>query len=459
MDLLNQIYLSAFLPLYEAQRFSGLRKRWRELERSERATIAQNRKTQWEALQQMMRHAYETVPFYRRRFDEHGLSPASIQGPGDLRRLPALTRDDMRGHRDNLISDRYRGQRLQQAITGGTTETPVSLVRDWECVRKRNAVQLRFHAWAGNLPGDKMMLLWGAQTDFPAKPSWRWRTFDRYVMRRIWAPTAVLTEEVLERYRLDLNRFRPDTILAYPTSLAMFCRYLVDCGRAYHVPKSAMVTAEPLLEEQREIVRRAFGYLPYLQYGTRDFGMVAAECECHDGLHVNPSSVYMEFDPLPGSAEGLHEIIVTDLTNLAMPMLRYRINDCTLLGEEQCPCGRGYPLMREIEGRVTDNFYLADGTVVMGVALPGRVLKASQGIRKMQIIQETHADFHVRFVPSDKFVNDDLAGLGENLKRYVGPVNIRFEQVDDIPRERSGKSRFCISRVGPGRTVEAGRSE
>jgi phenylacetate-CoA ligase len=184
-------------------------------------------------------------------------------------------------------------------------------------------------------------------------------------------------------------------------------------------------------------------------YGTREFGVIAAECEHHQGMHVNPAAAYVEFLPVKGAEiEGLHEILVTDLLNDGMPLIRYRINDCTLLGPQTCPCGRGYPLIRQITGRTMDMFYLPNGDVVPGISLQNRIIQVCPGLKKMQVIQDTLEDFRVRFVPGPEFSTKDIDILLGNLKKFF-PDDVRWklEQVTEIERERNGKTRFCISHV------------
>jgi phenylacetate-CoA ligase len=298
-------------------------------------------------------------------------------------------------------------------------------------------------------PGDKVFALWGAQQDLNPNPSWRWRFYDRYLMRRVWAPTSLMNPTVLESYRQLLNDFRPKVVYAYPTPLALFCEYLGDCGRPYHHPATAICTAEPLLLHQRQVIEQTLGCPVFEHYGTRDFGMVGAECEIHQGMHLNPAAVFVEFMPLQGAEEeGLHEILVTDLLNYGMPLIRYRINDCAVLAPDPCACERGFPLIKKIVGRTTDNFYLASGNVVPGVALTNRVIQVCPGLKKVQVIQNTMSDFHVRYVPGPDFSPSDLELLGSKLLVFFpDPLQWTFEEVAEIERERSGKTRFCISRV------------
>jgi phenylacetate-CoA ligase len=227
--------------------------------------------------------------------------------------------------------------------------------------------------------------------------------------------------------------------------LAIFAEYLIATGRDFHRPRTVICTAEPMLPEQRSLINQAFGVKAFNHYGSRDFGMIAAECELHDGLHVNPAAVFMEY--VRGSDTDVSEVLITDILNRGMPMLRYRVNDCAEAGG-QCACGRGYPLMRALEGRSADNFYLANGDVVPGVAFTNRLIKVCHGIRKMQLIQEDYGRFTIRYVPSETFSESDLDQVRNKFLEFLGDrVEVTFESVVEIAREHSGKTRFAISKV------------
>lgn len=448
---INRAYMSLVQAHFEAGVYRGLSRRLMAYRSQERLSAAENEDRQWLALSRLLRHAYDSTPFYRERFDRLGLLPSDISSAKELSRLPPLTREEIRHNFDALWSRRYRKNELLSAATGGTTDTPVPLLRSPECLPEKVAVQTHFETWAGMWPGDKVFRLWGAQQDFAPNPSWRWRFYDRHLLRNVWAPTSLLNTNILENYRQLLNEFRPKIVYAYPAPLTLFCEYLLNCERPYHRPASVICTAEPLQEGQRKAIQEAFGCPVFQHYGARDFGMVAGECDAHEGMHFNPAAVFVEYIPLEkGDVHGLHEILVTDLLNFGMPMIRYRINDCGLPAQKACSCGRSFPLIQEIFGRTTDNFHLSDGNVVPGVSLTNRVLQVCPGLAKTQIIQESLCEFRVRYVPGPNFSEGDLDLLRHNLRRFIpDDSHWTFEQVPEIPRERSGKTRFCISRVNP----------
>jgi len=218
--------------------------------------------------------------------------------------------------------------------------------------------------------------------------------------------------------------------------------------------RTAIVTAEALLPRQREQIERALGCRIFEHYGSREFAMIAAECEAHQGMHLNPLAAYVEYQPLQQGTESTHELLVTDLLNYGMPLIRYRINDCAGPGParelEPCSCGRGYPRLRPVVGRTVDVFRFANGDMLPGVALTNRLLQVVPGLLKVQVIQETMQDFHLRYVAGNSFSTADLELLRGKLAQFFPPdLHWRFEAVSEIPREASGKTRFCISRLAP----------
>lgn len=448
MELLNELYTGIVFPAVNPHH-RGLRRELASLRQQERATPEQIHERRWNELQRLLEHAFHTTAFYRRRFEAAGLTPAAIQTPADLRILPPLTRADLFAHGESMRSSRFAPVELLPAATGGTTDTPVRIWRDFGAVSRKLAVQAVLDEWAGARPGDRTLFLWGARSDYAASPSWRWRLYDRYLMRREWAPISVINPDVMEGWRLQMNRLRPAVIYAYPTPLFLFAKFLLGCGRPYWRPRTAICTAEALLPEQRKVMEAALGCAVFEHYGSREFGMIGAECEAHAGLHLHASAVYVETVPADG---GLHELLITDLLNYGMPLIRYRVNDCVPdePGGGACPCGRGFARTPAILGRTGDIFRLPDGSAVPGVALTNRVIQVVPGLSKIQVIQEETDRFRLRYVPGAAFQPDDLARLRLKLDEFLpGKLRWELEAVADIEREKSGKTRLCISRVNP----------
>ncbi|MEO6119998.1 MAG: hypothetical protein ABIP12_04845, partial [Terriglobales bacterium] len=311
MRPLNWLYLNAVLPLSQKSKNRGLGQYFREYSAMDHWSQEEVRARQWAAVQEMCRHAYESSPFYRARFDSVRLHPDDLRTPAELQALPYLTREDIRRNLPELWSRRFKEEDLVEAATGGTTDTPVKLYRDAEVLPRKNAVQWALNAWADYLPGARVFWLWGAQVDYAVNPSWRWRLYERHVLRAHWAPTSLVNAEAFTKHLRAWNALRPEVVVAYPTPLTLFCEFLRESKADFHRPRTVICTAESLLDEQRAVMRDVLGVEPFEHYGSRDVGMVAAECEMHAGLHAHPGAIYIETVPLAGQGVSYGHIYTT----------------------------------------------------------------------------------------------------------------------------------------------------
>ncbi len=150
-------------------------------------------------------------------------------------------------------------------------------------------------------------------------------------------------------------------------------------------------------------------------------------------------------------------VVVTDLTNRGMPLLRYQVGDMAALADGQCPCGRGLPLLERLEGREADYVVTDRGELISGISLTENFACELPGVAQLQIIQETVRHFRFRLVRGPDFNGTTLQRLDELVARRFGPeTRYDCEYVENIPQEPTGKYRFCISRVArPARRQEA----
>ncbi len=244
------------------------------------------RKVQQQRLHKLLQHAYSTVPFYRKQFDEAGFRPLDGRIDRPLP-LPVLKRDDLRAPDHALLSSAFTRDELRRAASSGTTSTPVQFHRDIEGLRNKNALQLQLNSWAGFEAGDSVLMLWGAHRDLALEPNWRWRLYEETLMRRIPAPSGIINDEILERFRERYESQKPKVLYAYSTVLAAFAGYLQKRGFK-HRPKVVIATAEVMNDENRKLAESVFGVPVTMYYGSREVGMIGAECSEHEGLHFHP---------------------------------------------------------------------------------------------------------------------------------------------------------------------------
>ena len=313
------------------------------------------RSLQQERLRRLLEHAYSTVPFYRKRFDDAGVHPSQIH-PGQPLPIPATTRDMMREQAQATISSAYNLKDLAVVSSNGTAGSPTIFRRDIEGLRDKVALNLHLNQWADYDSGDSVMLLGDPQRDLTVVPSWKWRMYDRVLMRRNNGPMGSIDdEETLQRFHVLYEKQRPKVLYGCSTAIASFASHLQASGMR-HRPQAVIATAEALNDSDRKLIESVFGGKLFVHYGRGDIGMVGAECSDHEGVHLHPWGVYMEFDPIGDTPDGpAYRMLATDLLNYGQPLIRYDTGDCVTMAEQLCSCGRWFPLVRHIPGRIAAN--------------------------------------------------------------------------------------------------------
>jgi phenylacetate-CoA ligase len=449
---MSWIHTNLILPLAEPERHAGLGARLRAIRRFEKMPESAQREEQQQRLRKILQHAYDTVPHYRKLFDDAGFNPSTARTDVPLS-FPALTREHLRGESKDLLSTAYAPGDLRHSVTGGTTSTPAKFQRDLEGLRDKTALNLQLNAWAGYNAGDSVMMLWGAHRDLVLQPGWRWKLYEEKILRRIPAPSGVLTEEILERFRQRYEESRPKVLYAYTSVLAAFASYLRAHG-IRHRPEVLIVTAEPLNQDSKNLIESVFGRQVYDHYGSRDVGMIASQCSAHDLLHFHPWACHVEFEPIGPTPDGTaYRLLVTDLLNYGQPFIRYDTGDCVTLSEQRCQCGRWFPSARKVFGRITDGLFLPNGGIVPGPAFTlwlGALSGNLHAIAQVQFVQKTRQHLHLRYalLPGATSAQHELERIRAGIDELAGVrLTWTFEQVAEISRESSGKLRLCISEI------------
>lgn len=446
LDLLRR---QLFIPILDRRRgvlASRFSREVGQILMSSRAAIGAYQERRY---REMALHAFRTVPFYRQHYKElaDGLT---ARDQSKLRvSLPPIDKSHIRNAKDELLSSEFSVSSLRRSATGGTTSSPIEFFLDDDSYSRRQACTRFFMGWYGIRPGDKMAYLWGAPCDFPEGLSLKWHIINFLTYRTLILPSSFLNDETMSEYHRRLRRFAPQALQAYPTALFVFARFLLTHGLSIPIP-SITVTAEPLLPQHRETIEAAFSTKVFNWYGARELGHAASECQAHAGMHINAYGLMFEVLRSDGSiaSEGSGELLVTDLHNYSMPLIRYRIGDMGVLSNRSCPCGSHLPMLESVTGRVADVFRRRDGTMVPGISLADRVMTECSGIKEFQVIQDDFESFTLRVAKGEDFSTSAIEEFKARVRTYMGTeLSFRIEFVESIPRERSGKIRFCVSRL------------
>ncbi len=435
-------------PLAEVFLGTKMLKYLNEFARTQWWDQEQLRELQNEKLRALIKHAYQNVPYYRRIFEEIGMTWRDIQTVDDLTKLPILTKDIIRQNFKEMIATGVSKCKPFLTATSGSTGEPLQYYLD----RKVNSVNwagmFRSWEWAGYRLGDKRATLAGSSL-VPDKPP-------SLINRLRWIvennrPFSVvhMDKKRMDRYAKEIAVYKPKFLRGYPSALFTFAKYLEQEGIDNIRPEAVFTTAEMLLPQYRAAIQRQFGCAVFDQYGCYDGGIQAMECPEHMGYHISTEKVIMEFVDedkklVPVGCSG--EILATDLNNYTMPFIRYAVGDRGTLSGDQCPCGRGLPLMKSLEGRTTDVITFDNGITLSGPALT-LVFKGCL-IKQYQVIQKAGNELLIKVVKCEGYTEQDTNHFLSIIKSHVGAeILIETEFVDEIPLTKAGKYRFIISKI------------
>jgi phenylacetate-CoA ligase len=444
---MSRLSQRVFHPLLDLKEGSRRLKVLRELERSQWSSFDVLRAIQWDRLRDIVRYAADRSPYYRRRFAEHAFDARNF----DLqrfRKLPLLTKADIRLAADEMRSEEFPKQSLGHHKTGGSTGTSVTTYFDRNWLEVRTADAMRSNQWAGFAHGMKMAAIWGNP---PQETTLKSRLRSRLLDRVIYLDTMNLNEQSMSSFVEVWRRERPEVLFGHSHSIYMFARFLRDKSIDDLRPSGIISTSMMLLHHERVLIEQVFACKVTDRYGCEEVGLIASECERHEGFHLNIEHLFIELLRPDGTEAAVGEdgaIVITDLFNRGMPMIRYRIEDVGVSAGRCCSCGRGLPLMSQVTGRVADYLKRTDGSMVAGVSLVERTLTKIDGIEQMQIVQPSLTEIVLNIVRAATYDAAAESLLLQEFKGVFGDlVTIRISFVDKIPQEASGKYRFSICKV------------
>lgn len=405
---------------------------------------------QRERISQLIQHAFATTPYYRDLFKEIGLSTGDIlqqvdSVSTDISIIPPLEKQTIRCQLHNLLSNSSSEQERIENATGGSTGTPLKFYQDRAYWNQRNLSVYYFDRWAGWNFGEPQLVIWGAPVDIHADSHWK-QKLNRYWRNQFWLDGFHLTESEMQRTFEKMQQWQPKTILAYPSSLYQFAKYLNDNNLKPNLKlKGIICSAEMLYPHYREYAESTFETKVYNRYGGREVGLIAMECS-KGRMHINCRDLFLEVDsPDPYNIPG--DILITQLNNWTMPFIRYRIGDIGRLSDEICLCGNQLPILGELLGRSTATFRTRNGIMVHGGYFTQQFYNID-GVSQFQLIQESIEKITLKLVINEKWTEitcDEI--IGKIQEKMGTDVSVDVEYVEDIPLSKSGKREYTISRL------------
>jgi len=395
----------------------------------------------------IFKHATQNVPHYRALCQNGIISPDQVKSISDIEKLPILSKEQIRENPGKFLAEGIRKSDIIVINTSGTTGKTLKIFVDHDSRRYAYAFYSRLKKWAGINCKLKNVTFAGRTIVAPDRnnpPFWR----QNIKMNNFLFSSYHLSPINLKHYVNKLLQIRPHFIDSYPSSIYTLAKYMQEENISGIYPKAIITSAETLLDHQRKVIEDVFKCPIFDQYGCAEQVVFVSQCE-KGSYHIHPEFGYVEFLREDGSRAKQGEsarIVCTGFTNRAMPLIRYDIGDTGILSKNQnCPCGRNFPVIEHIVGRTDDILVGRDGRHV-GRLDP--VFKGLQSIKETQIIQEDLNNVTLKIVPGDNYKDSEADIIVYELKKRLGSqTNIIVEIVTEIHRTSAGKFRAVISKV------------
>jgi len=421
-----------------------------QLVRSDQLSMESLRADQDSRLREIIDWCAHTVPFYQEMFRREGIDPDSIRSVEDLALIPHLDKETVRKRSSELLSTAIPRRAMVTAQTSGTTGTALSIYHTGDAMAWKHAVTMRQRSWFGFGPNDRYAVF-GGQTVVPfsqrSAPFWR---EDRARSRMLFS-LYHMKDQFLEAYYDELVSGRYSFWQGYPSSVGILASFILDAGLELGAaaPRAVFTSSETLLDFHAERLEEATGAPIADLYSNAEFSVSALQCP-EGRYHVDTEFCVLEIDPHEETEDWVRgEVISTGFSNRAMPFLRYRTGDvATLLKRTTCPCGRNRPILEKIDGRIEDYIVTPDGR---RIGRMDHIFKGALQVREAQIVQDAPDHLLVRIVPRIGFREGERRDLERAFRMRVGAdLRIDYVEVDEIPRERSGKFRAVVSEIDAG---------
>jgi phenylacetate-CoA ligase len=403
---------------------------------------------QWRRAGDLLRHAYDHVPYYTEVMRTAGVDPATLIRERSLETLPVLDRSTISRQLGRFRATNFAAERFVPNGTGGSTGEPLLFYDDREHEGWSEAAVYRSHRWFGIEVGDRCAYLWGANFDLTKFQGFSGRVKSR-LLNLLMLPAWQLSDQTASAFWKQLAGFKPRLLVAYAGALHNWARLIGNDREPIPGLSAIIVSAEMLYEETRQVIENCFKVPVYNRYGGRDLHFVAQECRAREGLHINSENLLLEIvkDGRQVPPGELGEVVLTRLDNFAMPFIRYKTGDLAVMGGSACECGRSLPLLQKIEGRVQDAIVTADGRIISGPFF-AHVMKDCPDVREFQVHQLALDRLTIMIVLQAERQFISSSRIQRIAQQYMGgEMRIDFDVRDAIPLTRSGKRRVIVSHL------------
>jgi len=398
---------------------------------------------QYNLLSNLLNHSYNNVPYYKKLFDELNLKTSDIKSIKDLQKLPFLTREIVIKKQGELKAKNYPKKKFELKTTGGTTGEPLSFyIEKGEWLANHLAYSRIFMERAGYNRRNKAISILGMKKESKYHPIFRTLELSSFYI-------TVKPDEYIEKIR----RFKPKYIISYPSAITFLSKYITEnnIDKIKNL-KGIFCHGEPLYSWEIEYIKNAFECRVFDIYGHGEKSVIAATCEKSNNYHVFTEYCIVELIDNKGkniSKEGeIGELVVTGLHSHIFPFIRYKTGDLGIYSKDKCKCGREYPIIKSIIGRINEYLVTKNGKLIHLNKINQFIAENSMHIKKWQLIQEKEGQLFLSIITDDNFSKEYLEKIKDNFdKIYTKDFDLKIKNVNTIIQTGSCKYHFLIQKL------------
>jgi phenylacetate-CoA ligase len=406
---------------------------------------------QVQKLKKLLNYANNNVPYYRYLFKEKKINLDDFHNLHDLNKIPILTKEILRQNNSNLLSER-KDKYIKVGKTGGTTGTPVKTYKDRYDRSFAIAAYYRWFNWMGVSIYDSVLTLWGASSVLSkSKTTILKEKIIKFLLNNARINTFKFNEKTMASVLKEIINKKPHLLKGYLSSILQLADYITDNNLDLDFGfKAISTTTESLLPHHRKHIQKNLHAPVFDQYGCGEVGAIAFECDKHQGLHINKEHVIVEVlnDQDVPITEGTGRLVVTNLDNLIMPIIRYENGDIVTITTSKCTCGVNHELITSIDGRSTDTLILKNGNKVHGVFITDVFYELnllSDKISRFQVFQNKPGEIEIRFERKDNINGISIKLIEGNLLKFFNVVKVKI--LEHLLLEKNGKFKYIISDI------------
>lgn len=392
------------------------------------------KKYQKEQINKLLKHAKNTVPFYKNQEDMN------------LKKWPVVNKNILRENADNTLSNKYEKDKLIEMSTSGSTGTPFASLQDIDKKKHVNAETLFYNGKVGYLIGKRIIYLRSIVSEVQKSKIQQFAQ-NIYLLDCNDLSEAGIKEKL--KFIVKYSKNCGAMLMGYASTFTAFQKYFDKYG--FDDVKDANVYgivsgSEMLYDETRKTIEKAFECKCVSRYANEENGFLGQDDDCNNIFYMNRANYYIEilkFDKdIPANENEVGRIVVTDLYNYAMPMIRYDTGDVGAYITKEYK-GKIRKAIGAFGGRIVDTVKGYDGKIISPHAITNLMWKY-KNVKQFQFIQKLQGVYEIVLNANPNDINEHK--LIEDYKDIFGNKSvISIKYCDDIPVLLSGKRRYIIN--------------